>query len=301
MRVGFIGLGRMGRPMAINLVRAGHEVTVHNRSRAAVEALGALGARAAASPAAVAAEVEALFTCLPGPADLDAVYLGPDGAAQGARPGQVFVDTSTVDPMTSRRIGDALRARGVEFLDAPVSGGPKGAEAGTLSVMVGGAPEAVARARPLLEVLGKSIFHLGPSGSDSTAKVCNQVLIGVGHVLVGEVMVLGAKAGLDPRALYEVLRVSSGRSATLERDVPGFILPGTFEPAFTMDGMYKDLECAARTAKESGVRLLLAAVAQQCYEEARGLGLGQKDPAGVILPMEAIARTEVRDRKDSTA
>jgi 3-hydroxyisobutyrate dehydrogenase-like beta-hydroxyacid dehydrogenase len=148
--------------------------------------------------------------------------------------------------------------------------------------------------------LGKKIFHLGPVGAGTTAKICNQILTGVTHVLVGEAMVLGAKAGADPRALYEVLRVSSGQSNSLERAVPNFILPGNFEPNFPVTGIIKDLECAIRTAKGLGVRLLLAPVAQQCYVEAVGLGFGDQDVASVIRPMEAIANVEVREKKSTT-
>lgn len=296
MRIGFVGLGKMGRPMAVNLVKAGHEVTVHNRSLAAVNLMVSRGAKAAASPAAVAQAVEVLLTSVPDPEDVERVYLGPKGALETARSGQIFIDTSTVDPMTSRRIGEALAAKGVAYLDAPVSGGPKGAETGTLTIMVGGDPKAFARAKPVLDALGKKIYHLGPVGAGSTAKLCNQLLGAVTHALIGEVMVLGTKAGMEPRTLYEALRNSSGQSYALDRAVPNFILPGNFEPAFTVEGSYKDLECAIRTAKALGVRMLLAPIGQQCFEEARALGHAQKDAAAVILPMETLAGVQVRDR-----
>ncbi|MFQ5993924.1 MAG: NAD(P)-dependent oxidoreductase [Acidiferrobacterales bacterium] len=294
MRIGFIGLGRMGRPMAVNLMKAGYTLTVHNRSQAVVEALVGQGAKRASSPADVARASDVVFTCLPRPEDVEHIFLGNGGAIEGACEQHIFVDTSTIDPLTSRKVGSALAEKGVAFLDAPISGGPKGAEAATLTIMVGGEPEAFTKVQPVLETLGKNIFHLGPIGAGATAKICNQLIVGVTHALVSEAMVLGTKAGVEPRALYEVMKASSGQSRSLERAVPNFILPGRFDAAFAMDGIYKDLECAIKTGKALGVRLLLPTVAQQCYEEARALGHAQEDVAAVIRPMERIAGVEVR-------
>lgn len=293
MRVGFIGLGRMGFPMARNLIQAGHTVVAHNRSRAPVEGLAALGAIPASTPAEAARSVDILVTCLLTPEQVEEVYLGPDGAHETARPGQVFIDTSTVYPMTSRRIGEAVGPKGVHFIDAPISGGPRGAETGTLTVMVGADPAALVQARPVLEVFGKRIFHMGPTGSGCSTKICNQILTGAGHVLVAEAMVLGTKLGIDPHRLFEVLTLSSGQSRALDRSVPEAILPRNFDAVYTVEGMIKDLECAIRTARENGVRLLLPVVAQQIYQEARGLGHGNQHLAAVIQPMEKIAGVEV--------
>ena len=161
MRVGFIGLGRMGFPMASNLIKAGHAVVAHNRSRGPVDRMVALGAMSASTPAEVARSVEILVSCVLTPEQDEHIYLGPGGALEGARAGQVFIDTSTIYPTTSRKIGEALRLRGIDFIDAPVSGGPQGAENGTLSVMVGADAAALEKARPVLEVFGKNIFHMG--------------------------------------------------------------------------------------------------------------------------------------------
>ncbi len=293
MRVGFIGLGRMGFPMASNLIKAGHSVVAHNRSRGPVDRLVALGAIPALTPAEVARSVEILVSCLLTPEQVEHIFLGPEGALEGASVGQVFIDTSTIYPMTSRKIGEALRAKGVAFIDAPISGGPQGAENGTLSVMVGADAEALEKARPVLEVFGKNIFHMGPIGAGCSTKICNQILTGTAHVLVAEAMVLGTKLGLDPRQLFDVLRVSSGQCRALDRAVPEAILPRNFDAVYTVDGMIKDLECAIRTARESGVRLLLPTVAQQIYQEARGLGHSNQHLAAVIMPMEKIAGVEV--------
>ena len=297
MRIGFIGLGRMGFPMAHNLTKAGHTVVAHNRSRGPVEQLAALGAIPASTPAEAARSVEILVTCVLTPEQDEYIYLGPEGALESASAGQVFIDTSTVYPMTSRKIGEAVGKRGVYFIDAPISGGPRGAETGTLSVMVGADPVALEKARPVLEVFGKNIFHMGPTGAGCSTKICNQILTGAGHVLVAEAMVLGTKLGIDPQKLFEVLTVSSGQSRALDRSVPEAILPRNFNAVYTVEGMIKDLECAIRTARESGVRLLLPTVAQQIYQEARGLGHGNQHLAAVILPMEAIAGVEVGKQK----
>ncbi len=294
MDVGFIGLGRMGEPMALNLLRAGHSLHVFNRSQAAVQRLVAQGATRAQSPAALAGAVEVLISCVLRPEEVEGIYLGEQGVLSGARAGLLCIDTSTVDPMTIRKVSAALQARGVALLDAPISGGPAGAAAGTLSMMVGGAPEAFARAQPLLDILGKKIFYMGESGCGVSAKICNQILTGTTHALVAETMVLGAKLGLDPLRLFEVLRVSSGQSNSLERAVPNFILPGRFDAAYTVTGIIKDLECAIRTAKQYGVRLMLPNVAQQLYVEASGLGHADKDVCAVVLPMEAVAGVAVR-------
>ncbi|HID85760.1 MAG TPA: NAD(P)-dependent oxidoreductase [Anaerolineae bacterium] len=294
MRVGLIGLGNMGRPMARNLLKAGFELTVHNRSRPPVEEMVRAGARGATSPREVAQHCEVLLTSLPTPPVVEEVLLGEGGALAGAKPGDIFVDTSTIDPSTARRIAAATRERGVEFLDAPVSGGTTGAAAATLTVMVGGDEGAFERARPVLEAIGRNIHYLGPSGSGCIVKLCNQILVGINQAAVAEALVLGAKAGVDPEAMYEVLSTSLGTSAVLQRAAPNFILKGQFEPGFTIDLLYKDLQLATGLGKETGVRLLLTNLAQQVYEEARALGWGGKDVAAVILPLERLADVGVR-------
>lgn len=297
MRIAFVGLGQMGRPMAENLIKAGHTMVVHNRSRAVVDALAAQGAIAAKSVREALRDADIFMTCLLQPEQLREVYFGTDGILDVIKPGQMFIDFATVEPALSREIGAAVAAKGGRFLDAPISGGPKGAAAATLTVMVGGAPEDFAAARPIFEKLGTKIFHMGAVGAGTSTKICNQILTGVTHALVCEAMVLGTKAGIEPRALFDVLRQSSGQSNSLERAVPNFILPGNFKPAFAVEGIIKDLECAIRTAKSLGVRFMLAPVAQQLYIEAAARGHMKDDVCSVILPMEEIAGVEVRDLK----
>ena len=293
MDIAFVGLGNMGRPMSENLLRAGHRLTVYNRSRGAVDALVALGATAAASAAEASRSCDVFMTCLLHPDQLRDVYLGPQGVIEEVRAGRYYIDFATVEPSLSREIGAAVAARGGRFLDAPISGGPKGAAAASLSIMIGGADDDFTAMRPIFDVLGKKIFHLGPVGAGTTAKICNQLLTGVTHALVAEAMVLGTKAGMDPQVLYDVLRQSSGQSNSLERAVPNFILPRKFDAAYSIEGIIKDLECAIRSAKSLGVRLMLAPIAQQLYVEASGLGHAKLDVAAVIRPMEKIAGVEV--------
>jgi 3-hydroxyisobutyrate dehydrogenase-like beta-hydroxyacid dehydrogenase len=293
MRVGFVGLGRMGLPMARNLLGAGHELVVHSRETKAIEQLLRDGARSASSPREVASLVDVFCSCRVSPEQSLDVFLGADGVVAAAKAGLLCMDFATIDPATSRRIGAGLAERDIGFLDAPVSGGPGGAAAASLSIMVGGSEGDFARGRLVLESLGKTIFHIGDIGSGVSAKLCNNVITGTLHVLIAEAMVLGTKLGIEPARLYEVLRASSARSNTLERVVPNHFLPGNYEPASALAMMIKDLECVTATAKSVGVRMLLPAVAQQCYVEAAGLGHGEKDLAAVILPMEEIAQVKV--------
>lgn len=297
MKIGFVGLGRMGFPMASNLLKAGHRIVVNNRSQAPVQKLAAMGAVVAMSAAEAAKDADIFITCVLHVDQVEDVYLGENGAIRSASQGQIFIDTSTVDPMTSRKIASALLPKGVAFLDAPISGGPGGARDATLSIMVGGDQAAFSKAQPVLELLGNKLFYMGSAGAGVATKLCNQTLSATTQALVAETMVLGTKLGLDPQRLFDVLRVSTGQSRALERVVPNFLLPRDFTPAYSIDGIIKDLECALRTAQACDVRLLLPTIAQQLYQEARGLGHGQKDVAAVALPMEAIAGTCVEQHK----
>jgi len=293
MQIGFVGLGLMGAPMAANLIRAGHDVLVHGRDAATVARMCAAGARAAASLREVASQVDVLCSCRVTPQHSLDVFLSDDGAQGAGTSGMLCIDFATIDPATAQRIGAGLGERGIGFLDAPVSGGPGGAAAATLSIMAGGSAGDFSRARPVFDAVGRHVFHLGGVGSGLAAKLCNNLITGTLHVLIAEAMVLGTRLGLDPAQLYEVLHASSARSNTLERVVPNHFLSGNYVPGSALSMMIKDLECVTATAKSVGVRMLLPSLAQQCYIEAEGLGHGAKDLSAVILPMEAIAGVEV--------
>ncbi len=293
MKVGFVGLGLMGLPMAERLIAAGNALFVSSGNQAAAEAVRAAGGTVLDNVAAVAREVDVFCSCRVTPAHSQAVFLGDDGVVSHGKAGTICIDFATIDPATSRNIAAELGQAGMPYIDAPVSGGPDGAVAGTLSIIAGGPQHAIDAARPLFDAVGKRVFHLGDSGAGVMAKLCNNMISITTHALVAEAMVLGTKAGLDPRALYEVLYSSSGYSRTLERVVPNHFLTRNFEAAATVETVKKDLECAIDTARALGVRLVVPNSALQCYVETVGLGHADKDIASVILPMEAIAGVKV--------
>ncbi|MBP1765261.1 MAG: beta-hydroxyacid dehydrogenase, 3-hydroxyisobutyrate dehydrogenase [Firmicutes bacterium] len=294
-KVGFIGLGAMGRPMAGNVLKAGFELTVFDVMKPAVEQMAEQGAKPAANPREVAQRCDVVLISLPNAKIVEAVLTGEDGLFAGARAGQIFIDLSSVTPEHTRRMAKLAEAKGVEYMDAPVSGGVAGAAAGTLTIMVGGSETGLAKCQDVLQVIGKKIYHAGSVGAGDAVKLVNNLLLGVNMVAVAEAMTLGVKAGLDPKVLLEIIGVSSGRSYALEAKVPGFILKGNFEPGFAVDLQYKDLEMAVQTGKELGMPLLLTNVAQQVYETAKAKGLGRKDISSVITLLEETAQVTVRE------
>ena len=293
MRIGFLGLGRMGSPMARNIAGAGHELIVFNRTGEKMTPFVAEGATAADSPVDLARRCELLALCVALPADVRDVFERPDGILAGLSDDQLVVDFSTIDPATSRAMAARCVERGAAYLDAPVSGGVSGAEQGSLTVMVGGPVEALERARLVLEAVGKNIQHVGPVGAGSTVKLINQMLVGVNLAGVVEALVLGTKAGLDPAHLYEIVRTSSGNSNSLNGAAPR-ILERNFEPGFALDLLFKDVNLAAGIAQDLKLPLLMANQALQLIQAARAQGLGDLDTSATILPLERTAGVEVR-------
>lgn len=291
MKIGFVGLGLMGLPMAERLIGAGHELHVFSANADSLAALTAQGAVAGESLAEVASRVEVFCACRVTPEQSREVFLGEILALDTPPP--LCIDFATIEPLVSREIGARLAETGIAYLDAPVSGGPTAAREGTLSVIVGGEAAAVARAQPIFDAFGKRSFHMGGSGTGVTAKLCNNMISITTHALVAEAMVLGVKAGIDAEALYEVMRNSSANSQTLNRVVPNHFLPRDFKAAATVEMIMKDLQGAISLARAEGVRLLLPNVALQCFVDAAGRGHLQDDIASVILPMEEIAGVEV--------
>jgi 2-hydroxy-3-oxopropionate reductase len=280
-RVGFIGLGVMGRPMAENLVRHGFPLVVHNRSQAAVAALVAQGAGAAADPAAVARQVEVVITVLPDTPDVEAVYFGPQGIVAGARPGQLWIDMSTVSPALARRIAQAAAEQGAEALDAPVSGGEVGARQGTLAIMVGGPAAALERARPILAALGQTIVHQGPAGAGQVTKACNQVAVALTIQAVAEALVLAAKAGVDPARVRQALL--GGFAASRVLDLHGQrALAGNYQPGFRLRLHRKDLKIALDTAQAVGAALPHTALVHETLTALTAQGWGDRDHASLI-------------------
>ena len=292
--VGFIGLGIMGQPMARNLLRAGYRVVVRDIVAAAVEALVAEGAEGGGSPRDVAERTDILITMLPDSPEVEAVYAGVDGALEAARPGWLAIDMSSISPRVAREMAERAAAAGAAMLDAPVSGGDKGAIAGTLSIMVGGTAADFERALPVLQALGKTIVHVGPSGAGQVAKVCNQVVVAVVIEAVSEALVLGAKAGVDPARIADVLQGGLAATKVLEMRRDN-ILGGRFDPGFRIRLHLKDLKNALDLAREAGVVLPAAAGVEQLMQRARIAGRGELDHSGLVTVLEDLAEIRVCD------
>lgn len=292
-RVGFIGLGIMGKPMALNLVRAGYDLVVHNRSRGAVDDLVRAGATAAGSPAEVAADVDIVITMLPDSPDVELVALGKNGLVERAGQGTLVIDMSTINPLVSQEIGRTFSERGTRMLDAPVSGGEQGAIDGILSIMAGGETEDFERARPVLEVLGRTITHMGPLGSGGFTKLANQVIVALNLTAIGEALVLGARAGVDPEKMVQALSGGMAASRCLEMKGPR-ILDGNFQPGFKLDLHAKDLRLVHQAAGALGVALPTTAIVEQYFTALRRQGRGGEDHSAVIRLFEEFAGIEVR-------
>jgi 3-hydroxyisobutyrate dehydrogenase len=290
--VGFIGLGNMGRPMALNLLKHGFALVVHDIDPTKVEPLHGRGAKVEHTPERVAALADRTIVMVETTAQAESVIAGEAGIIRSARPGHIVPCMSTIDPFAARRLAEQLGARGVAMLDAPVSGGTTRAASGELSVIVGGPRETFEACRDLFQAMGKNIFHVGGSGQGLAMKLVNNMLIQVNRVAVAEALVMGVKAGLDPQTIYDVVRVSTGTSHAFETGVPK-ILARDFTPGGTVDITFKDQELETAFAKQLGVPLLLANVTQQLYQMARAAGLNKEDGLAVIKVLEKLAGVKV--------
>jgi 2-hydroxy-3-oxopropionate reductase len=288
MRVGVIGLGIMGAPMARNLLRAGHALTVHSRTRPRVDALVGAGATAADSPAAVAAAVEAVITMLPDTPDVETVIAGPAGVLAGARPGLLVVDMSTIDPDAVRALAARASAVDVDLLDAPVSGGEQGAVAGTLSIMVGGERAAFERAAPLFAALGRQVTYMGGSGQGQMTKLVNQVVGATTLAAVAEGVVLAARAGLDPAAVVRALDGGAATSWMLREQAPR-MQRHDFAPGFMVHLQQKDLRLALAAARRLGVPLPATALVHQLFTAVEAGGGGVLGTQALIVALERLA------------
>ena len=293
MQLGFVGLGKMGRPMTQRLLAAGHTVHVFNRSRGAIDALAAEGATPAGSAAEVAQRAEIIMTALPTPDSVQSVYAE---MAQHARSGQIYIDHSTVSPGLNRWCAEQLESHSADFLDAPVSGGPAGAQGGTLTVMVGGEQAVFDRALPILQAFGKNIRLCGPTGSGQVVKLINQLLVGVHTSAIAEAAVFGARFGADPQVVLDLIGTSFGGSTMMTRNMPRF-MSRDFSPATPVGLILKDLGLIHDEAKNGGIPLLLGALAEQRFSEARARGMGDEDMAALVKLWEEPAGVTVsRDR-----
>ncbi len=286
--LGFIGLGIMGRPMARNLLKAGYPLLVHSRSQGPVQELVGAGAKAANSPKDVASQVEVLITMLPNSPDVEMVALGQSGIIEGARPGLLLLDMSTISPLVSQKVGKALQSKGVRMLDAPVSGGEKGAIEGALSIMVGGEKSDFDAVLPVFQALGKTITHLGPLGAGGLTKLANQIIVAVNLTALGEALTLARKAGLDRSLTLKALGGGLAGSKCLEQKTPNY-LSGAYNPGFKIDLHFKDLGLIMESSRALGVPLPCTAVVQELFNALRVKGRGGLDHSGVITLLEELA------------
>jgi 3-hydroxyisobutyrate dehydrogenase-like beta-hydroxyacid dehydrogenase len=292
-RVGFIGLGTMGRPMAKNLLKAGFELTFSTRRDDVAAEFTALGAKRAPRPAEVAAVTDAVITIVTADPQVREVLTGPEGVLAGSSPGKLVVDMSTIGPATVREVGTTLATKKIAFLDAPVSGGPWGAEAATLAIMAGGEAADYERALPLFRAMGKHLFHCGPLGSGQIVKLVNQMVGGGIMTLLAEGLVLARKAGVDPKQLVDVMSVSSANSSLLEARGKKFLLANHFVPGFMTELMRKDMALAVSLAQGLNVPTPVAAGALQQFTAALNAGLGELDFSSVLKVAEAAAGVKV--------
>ncbi|MCL6593031.1 MAG: NAD(P)-dependent oxidoreductase [Alicyclobacillus sp.] len=293
-RVGFIGLGTMGGPMAQNLVKQGYQVTVFNRTAAKAEPLARVGAAVASSPAEVARASDVLMTMLTADAAVLEVILGPGGVREGLQPGKVVVDASTVSPETSRRLAAALAEVGVEFLDAPVTGSEPQAMAGQLTFMVGGKRAVFEQVQPVLLAMGKQAFYMGESGAGSQTKLANNTLAAINLLAFAEALVLAAKAGVDPKVFLQVVASGGARSGMAENKGPK-VLARDFRPQFMTSLMHKDLTLASRMAESLGYPHPMLDLAKNLLQAAMADGWGEEDSCAVVKCYERWAGLVVQD------
>ncbi len=293
-QVGFIGLGIMGKPMALNLLKKGFGLVIlSSRASEAVEELRQKGAATMVSPRLVAEKSDVVVTCLPDSTDVEEVYIGPRGVMEGARPGMIFVDMSTISPTVAMKLASEAEKRGVKMLDAPVSGGQKGAIEGTLSIMVGGDAEALAGCMDVLQAMGKTIVHIGASGAGQYAKAANQIILATTWQGIAEGMVLACKAGVDPAKVLEALIGGAARCWALEVRMP-LVLEGRFAPGFMAKLQYKDLGIALQEGRRLGVPLPVTAIVNEFYKTIVQTGMGELDTSALVRLTERLAGVEIR-------
>ena len=300
-RVGFVGVGKLGRPMAQRILRAGHDLLVFDTEASARSAFQGTTAEVATSLTELASECGIVCLCLPGPAEVEQVMSGRDGIGSTVRPGTLVVDHTTNSPTVVRQVGEQLRLRGAALIDAPVSGGIEGAAAGTLTALIGGEPEHVERARPLLEAFSTAIVHVGPLGAGTVAKLMNNLATFALDQVIGECLTIGARAGIEPDRLLEALQQSAiGKGGNLHVRMPETFMKGDFEPRFTLAGAHKDVRLAVGLAEESGVPIRIARTVLDEIESALSKGLGDRDASIVMTLQEERAGVHISSRSHAT-
>ena len=294
--IGFIGIGIMGKPMARNLMKAGYQLVVYNRTPGPTNELVAEGARAASNPRAVAEQSDIVITMLPDSPQVQEVMTGEHGLLAGARAGTLVIDMSTISPVVTQQLAQAAQVRGVRMLDAPVSGGDVGAQQGTLSIMVGGGDEDFEQAKPLFEVLGKTIMHVGGTGAGQVVKACNQIVVALTIEAVSEALVLGSKAGVDPSVILRVLSGGLAANRVMEVRGPNF-LQHNFQPGFKIALHHKDLGIALAAGREYGVSLPVTAIVDQMLQALKLRGQGEQDHSALRTLIEDWAQHRIGESK----
>ncbi len=299
-RLGFIGLGIMGKPMAQNLMKAGFSLTVHNRTQSKADELIAAGAVWAPTPRDVALASDVVITIVTDSPDVEQVVLGEHGVIEGARQGQVVIDMTTMSPDVARKVALKLAERGVAFLDAPVSGGDKGAIAGTLSIMVGGEADVVEAVRPVLEAMGTNIVHVGPSGTGQTVKLCNQIICGLNLLAMAEGLTFAAKSGADLEKVLSVVTKGAAGSWMLENLGPK-VVAGDYSPGFMVKLQQKDLRLALEAGAQLDLSLPGTALVQQLYRYVQAIGCGDEGTQALVKSLEVLGQTKTaQTREDGT-
>jgi len=292
--IGFIGIGTMGKPMALNLIKVGYPLIAYDINPKPLEELKQKGAAIGPSIKEVASQSNIIITMLPKSEDVEEVTLGEGGVLEGAKSNTVIVDMSTIDPSVSRRIAQVFSSKNIKMLDAPVSGGQKGAEAGTLSIMVGGDKAVFDECLNIFKTMGENIFYCGPNGNGGVVKIVNNLLACIQGVASAEVLSVGVKAGVDLKVLADVIGVSSGQNTFIKSYGPAKAFKGDFEPGFKVELMIKDLGLAMSLAKEQGVPVFMGALAHQLYLYIKSLGLGEKDISIVTKMFEDLTNIKLR-------
>jgi 2-hydroxy-3-oxopropionate reductase len=293
MKVGFIGLGIIGKPMSRNLIKAGHQVVVYDIGPESVAAMTASGASAGKSAKDVAASSDITITMVPDGPEVEAAVLGPEGALEGAKPGAIFVDMSSINPLVAQKVGAACTAKGIEFLDAPVSGGEPKAIDGTLAIMVGGKQEVFDRVLPLFQAMGSSAILTGPIGAGNVTKLANQIMVAVNIAAMGEALVLTTKAGLDPEVVFNAVKGGLAGSTVLNAKAP-MVIARNFKPGFRIRLHQKDLRNALLVAESMKVSLPFTSLAQQVLMALMNSGRGDLDHSAIVTFVEDMAKVEVK-------
>lgn len=294
LKVGYIGLGLMGKSIARNILKAGFPVVVHNRSAASVDELVSEGATRAGSPAEVAKQVDVVLTNLPDSPDVEKVVLGAKGILEAAHPGLIFVDNSSIKPATARMLAQKLLAKGTMALDAPVSGGDIGAKNGTLTIMVGGPAEALEKVMPIFTAMGKTVTHVGDSGAGQVAKAANQIMVAAQMAAMGELLIFSRKAGVDPQKVVEAIKTGAAQCWTLDVKPPR-LFAGNRNPGFKSYMMLKDLKIIMETAREYDIPLPSATENTKLFQQMIDMGMGELDNSAVLGVIEHMAGVSLLD------